>query len=303
MDIHTIDLMHLGHPQRIAAYLVVGPYAPVLVETGPFSCHRALVEGLATHGLTPADLRNVFLTHIHLDHAGAAGWWAQQGATVYVHEKGASHLADPERLIASATRLYRERMDELWGEIRPAPRDRLRIVADGETVTVGGLEIEALDTPGHASHHHVYRIDDIAFTGDLAAVVVPGTGLVEPPTPPPEYDLELWHASLDRVAGFDLRAIYPTHFGRVDEVESHLELVVRLLAEATGLVRRKLEEGLNRQEIDAAFGSWNRERLVAAGATDEQLRDIATIISPQLSLAGILRYWQKRQGLVASKAP
>ena len=300
MQIHTIDLRHLGFDGRIAAYLLVGPQGPVLVETGPSSCHRALVDGLRTAGFEPRDVHHVFLTHIHLDHAGAAGWWAQHGATVYVHEVGAPHLVDPSKLVASATRLYGERMDLLWGDIPPAPAERVQTVADGDVVAAAGLEVEALATPGHASHHHAYRIGGVVFTGDLAAIVVPGSRLVELPTPPPEYDLELWKRSLLRVAELGAEAIYPTHFGRLEEVDAHLTLVGRLLSEATDLVRRRLEKGSSHEQIDEAFADWTRERLLAPGASSEQLRDITSFNPPALSLAGILRYWKKRRGLTPS---
>ena len=300
MQVHTIDLMHGGFPRRIAAYLLLGPGGPLLIETGPSSCHRALEEALAGHGFEPRDIEHVFVTHIHLDHAGGAGWWARQGSTVYVHTLGAPHLIDPSRLVASAGRLYGDRMEELWGDIPPAPAERVRIVADGEIVRAAGLDIEALETPGHASHHHAYRIADLAFTGDLAAIVIPDTNLIELPTPPPEYDLDLWQRSLDRIAALRLDAIYPTHFGRVDDVSDHLEHVSSLLGEATEFVRQGLQDGLPRSEIVSAFISWTHDRFVSAGATEEQLRDLADFNPPVLSLVGILRYWKKTQGLVPS---
>jgi glyoxylase-like metal-dependent hydrolase (beta-lactamase superfamily II) len=297
-QIHTIDLLHLGLPGRIAAYLVVGPDGPILIETGPSSCREALVSGLAGHGIAPSDVRNVFVTHIHLDHSGGAGWWARQGSTVYVHEIGAPHLIDPEKLVASATRLYGERMDELWGEILPAPAANVRVVTDGEVVMAGGLEVEALNTPGHASHHHVYRIGDVAFAGDLAAIVVEGTAIFELPTVPPEFTPERWQESIDRVLGLDLEAVYPTHFGRVDTVEPHLSAVRHLLGEASETVRALLEDGATRGEIEQGYESWDRQRLFAAGASEDEINGIFDFNPLSVSLAGILRYWKKTAGLV-----
>ena len=302
MQVHTIDLLHRGFARRIAAYLVIGPGGPVLIETGPSSCHQTLVRALAGLGFEPRDVEHVFVTHIHLDHAGGAGWWARQGSTIYVHPKGASHLIDPSRLIDSATRLYGNHMEELWGDIPSAPAERVRIVDDGKIIHAAGLDIEPLATPGHASHHHTYRIANLAFTGDLAAIVVPGTGLIEIPTPPPEYDLELWQKSLHRIATLELDVIYPPHFGRVDDVNAHLGQVGRLLEEATELVRRSLEEGQARRAIESAFSDWTRDRFIAAGATEEQLSNLASFNPPVLSLAGILRYWKKRCDLVPSDA-
>jgi glyoxylase-like metal-dependent hydrolase (beta-lactamase superfamily II) len=300
-SIHTIDLLHLGFPGRIAAYLVIGSEGPILIETGPGSCHEALVAGLAAHGVEPSDVRDVFVTHIHLDHSGGAGWWARHGATVYVHEVGAPHLIDPEKLVASATRLYGDRMDELWGEILAAPEANVRVVTDGEVVEAGGLAVEALDTPGHASHHHVYRIGDVAFAGDLAAIVVEGTPIFELPTVPPEFSPERWEASIDRVLDLDLEAIYPTHFGRVDAVESHLPAVRRLLSEASATVRAMLENGATRDEVAKGYEAWDRQRLVAAGASEDQIEGIFDFNPLSVSLAGILRYWKKKADLVPRK--
>jgi glyoxylase-like metal-dependent hydrolase (beta-lactamase superfamily II) len=180
------------------------------------------------------------------------------------------------------------------------------VVADGEVVRAAGLEIEAIATPGHASHHHVYRVGDAVFTGDLAAIVIPPTdhgqsSLVELPTPPPEYDLELWQRSLERLSDLRPRVIYPTHFGEVEEVEKHIDLVNRLLTESTDIVRREILRGVPRREIVSTFETWTADRLIASGATVEQLRDITAFNPPSLSLAGILRYWKKR-GLVTSDA-
>jgi glyoxylase-like metal-dependent hydrolase (beta-lactamase superfamily II) len=302
LQVHTIDLLHRGFAGRIAAYLVVGPGGPVLIETGPSSCHQTLVKALAGYGFEPRTVKHVFVTHIHLDHAGGAGWWARQGSTIHVHGKGAPHLVDPSRLIDSAARLYGKHMDELWGDIPSTPAERVRIVEDGEIIRAAGLDIEPVATPGHASHHHSYCIDNLAFTGDLAAIVIPGTDLIEIPTPPPEYDLQLWQESLERIAALELDAIYPTHFGRVDDVSTHLDQVSRLLAEATELVRRSLREGRTKSEIESSFSGWTRDRFISAGATEEQLRNLANFNPPALSLAGILRYWKKKCDLIPSDA-
>ncbi len=174
MDLQIIDTQFQGMSQVTAVYLLVGPEGPVLIETGPGSTLPAVLHGLAKHGYSPADIRHVLVTHIHLDHAGAAGWWAQQGAQIYVHHLGGPHLVDPRRLIQSATRIYGEMMDTLWGEIVPAPADRVTTLYDGDTVSAGGLIFTALDTPGHANHHHSYLLETpdgrIAFTGDAAGV-------------------------------------------------------------------------------------------------------------------------------------
>ena len=207
MRIETLDLDFGRTPETIASFLVFGPDGPVLVESGPASTLPNLLTRLQEHGVTPADVRHVLVTHIHLDHAGAAGWWAQQGATVYVHPNGARHLIDPSKLLASAERIYQERMDELWGRTVPAPEDRVVIVEGDTTIEAAGLEFVAIDTPGHARHHHVYRLGDVAFTGDAAGVRLGERHWIDLPGPPPEFDLEAWKETLNRLRGEGFAAI------------------------------------------------------------------------------------------------
>ncbi|MFZ0545363.1 MAG: MBL fold metallo-hydrolase, partial [Candidatus Promineifilaceae bacterium] len=217
MEIITLDLLYQNRPNTIASYLIEGPSGPVLVESGPGSTLSNLIAGLDEHGYRPRDIRHLLLTHIHLDHAGAAGWWAQQGTQVYVHRIGAPHLIDPSKLIASATRIYQDKMEQLWGEILPAPAENVTTVKDGDVIEVNGLHFTAVDTPGHASHHHVFLLEDVAIVGDLAGVHIPGADFVDLPAPPPEFHLETWLASIEKITSLPLSAIYPTHFGRVDD--------------------------------------------------------------------------------------
>src|SRR5262245_24856094 len=151
--IHVLDLRFRGAPHGIAAFVVLGPDGTVLVETGPGSTLATLHAELARVGLQSSDIRDVLVTHIHLDHAGAAGWWAQHGARVHVHHIGAPHLIDPERLLASAGRIYGEAMGELWGQFLPAPAHKVFAHHDGDVILAGGLRFVAHDTPGHARHH------------------------------------------------------------------------------------------------------------------------------------------------------
>lgn len=294
MDIHTLDLAFQGVPHAIASYLLVGRDGPVLVETGPGSTHDALVGALAAHGFAPDDVRHVLVTHIHLDHAGAAGWWAANGARVYVHHVGAPHLIDPGKLLASARRIYGDRMDTLWGDIVAAPAENVVALEDGAVVDAGGLGLVALDTPGHARHHMVFRLGDVAFTGDAAGVRIPGQALVDLPAPPPEFDREAWDQTIDRIGAERFRAIYPTHFGRVDDVASHLRDLRSLLAEATGFVRGLLAAGADRETMIHAYRRWGEDRMAAAGVADgdPSLYELANPFA--MSVDGIARYWRKR---------
>ena len=293
--IDTLDLAFRGKPQAIAAFLVRAGRGAVLVETGPASTLPNLVAGLAEHGLTPDDVTNVLVTHIHLDHAGAAGWWAERGATVWVHPRGAAHLVDPSKLEASARRIYGAAMDTLWGPITPAPAERVRTVEDGEAIAVEGLRFTAIDTPGHANHHHVYQLGDVAFTGDVAAIRLPGSGWVDLPAPPPEFDLEAWRASLDRLRAAGLERIYRTHFGAADGVAAELDAVEALLEASVAEVRAMLDRGLDRAAMLEEYRGWVRRRGTAAGADADRLR-VYEIANPrEMSVDGIVRYWRKRE--------
>ena len=290
MKVSTIDLLHLGYPQKIAAYAVTGPQGTLLIETGPAVCTAQLAAGLQAGGIDPEKIRDVLVTHIHLDHAGGAGHWAANGATVYVHPRGARHLVDPARLLASAARLYGDRMDELWGRTLPAPENHVRPVADGEVVAAAGIEIEALATPGHAQHHHAYRVEHIVFVGDLAGIVVPGTNILDVPAVPPDFDLELWLQSIDTIRELRPRAIYLTHFGPVEDVEDHLTRTGELLAEATDFVKRQLDAGDPPEKRVESYTLWNRNRLLREGNSEGEITKHFQFNPPALSAAGIVRY-------------
>ena len=294
MELHTLDLTFLHLPHVIAAYLVVGPHGPVLVETGPGSTLDALKARLAEHGYAPGDIRHVLLTHIHLDHAGAAGWWARQGAHIYVHHVGAPHLVDPSKLIGSAQRIYGAMTEALWGEILPVPADRLTAVYDNDTLHVGGLTFTALDTPGHARHHHVFRLGDIAFTGDAAGVRMPKSPLISLPAPPPEFDYEAWRATLDRLVKEDFRTIYPTHFGAVHTVREHLDAFQALMDEAVEWIRVKIEAGVTRDEMVTQYVAWNRQRAATLGVTEEEIDQQEGANPAFMSVDGLMRYWKKK---------
>lgn len=159
----TIDLNFQDKTQAIASYLIRHNDGAVLIETGPGSTLPALEAALSAEGLSPRDITHVLVTHIHLDHAGAAGWLAKQGAQIYVHPNGAPHLINPEKLIASATRIYGEKMDQLWGEILPVAEDQLTVPQDAEEIVIGNLRFLPVNTPGHAEHHYSYVFEDICF--------------------------------------------------------------------------------------------------------------------------------------------
>ena len=213
----VIDTKMHGFPQVTATFLVRGEKT-ALVETGPKSTVDNVLAGLERAGVESLDL--IVVTHIHLDHAGAAGTLAARfpEATVYVHEIGAPHLVDPTKLWSSASRIYGDAMDALWGGIDPIPEDRIRVLNDGDKVDLGGRSLQAIETPGHAYHHHAY-LDDATgtvFTGDAVGVRLPDVGTIRPATPPPEFHLSKTIESIRRIEAVDPQQLCMTHFGPAD---------------------------------------------------------------------------------------
>jgi glyoxylase-like metal-dependent hydrolase (beta-lactamase superfamily II) len=294
MNISALDLNFLSLPDTIAAYLIHGPDGHVLVETGPASTLPVLREQLAKHDLATSDIKHVLVTHIHLDHSGAAGWLAQEGAQVYVHEVGATHLIDPSRLLSSAGRIYGERMDALWGETVPAPAENVTAVKDGDKIEVAGLQFTAINTPGHAWHHHTYRLEDIGFTGDAAGIRLKTSGLVDLPAPPPEFKLEIWQATIERLLAQNFSAIYPTHFGRTEDVRGQLEALRALMDESAEFVRLRMVTGEERDAIVADYIAWNHERMHAHGLSDYAIEQYNAANPLSMSVDGIMRYWRKK---------
>jgi glyoxylase-like metal-dependent hydrolase (beta-lactamase superfamily II) len=294
-DIHTLDLRFQGAPEGIASFLVVGPGGSVLVESGPGSTLEALKSELARFGFTPGDVRALLVTHIHLDHAGAAGWWAQHGTPVYVHHLGAPHLADPTKLLASAQRIYGDTMKPLWGDFLASPAERLHSLKDGDVVEVAGLKFVAHDTPGHARHHLLYQLGDVAFTGDLAGIRLSSRPYVRLPTPPPEFDLETWLASVARMRARPFARLYLTHFGPADDVDEHWARVEALLPEYAERVRAELAQGTERAEIIERFNEVEDVRQAVCGL-DDQAKALYSGVGPiGMSVDGLIRYWNKKQ--------
>jgi glyoxylase-like metal-dependent hydrolase (beta-lactamase superfamily II) len=293
MQIHTLDLNFQNTPDTIASYLVLGPEGPVLVETGPGSTIETLKLRLADYGFSPHDIKYVLVSHIHLDHAGAAGWWAQQGAQIFVHHVGAPHLIDPSKLLASAGRIYGDRMAPLWGSVLPAPSENVTPVFEGEVIKVAGLSFKAIDTPGHAYHHHAYQLDEVAFTGDAAGIHIPGPEFVDLPAPPPEFNLELWLKSVDRLRELNVETIYPTHFGRVDDWRGHLDAFSTLLVEASEFIRVRMERNLGRDEILGEYLEWQQRRAGSAKMNELLLNRYEVSNPLSMSVDGMMRYWKK----------
>jgi glyoxylase-like metal-dependent hydrolase (beta-lactamase superfamily II) len=295
--IYTIDLNFQSIPGAIAVYLIPHQHGAILVESGPGSTTLTLQAAIKALHYEPSDITDVFLTHIHLDHSGAAGWLAQHGARIHVHPNGALHLANPEKLLASATRIFGDRMNALWGEFIPVPEERLSILQDGDRVEVGGLCLRAIETPGHADHHHAYRFEDVLFTGDVCGVRLGGQPFLRLPMPSPEFNLDAWQHSLDHLrkeqADGTLARIAPTHFGIYHDPDWLFSAVSDALDEVEAWMEKMMPANPEITTLRQAFTAWNRDNLKAQGISPDLIDAHETVNPAFMSADGIQRYWQK----------
>jgi glyoxylase-like metal-dependent hydrolase (beta-lactamase superfamily II) len=272
--VRVIDLMHLGRARVIACWQV----GAVLIDPGPTSCLPVLLDALGDE--RPSAL---LLTHIHLDHAGAAGSLVERwpDLTVYVHERGARHMVDPGRLYESAQRLYGDDMDRLWGEMLPVPESNLEVLVGGETLRDGDFRVAY--TPGHASHHVSYLHDGTAFVGDVGGVRITPGSMTIPPTPPPDIDVEAWHESTQLIRSWRPRRLAVTHFGDHEDVQEQLDEVDARLDEWAQLARREGRDGF----IDTVRAQIQRDGSPGLAATYQQAAPAEQLY------AGYERYWSK----------
>jgi len=289
----VIDLNFLNTPHTIAVFVVRWEAGAIMIETGPASTLPHLQAGLARLGLGPEAVTDVLLTHIHLDHAGAAWWLAQHGARIHVHARGAPHLIDPRRLLESAGRLYGDRLKELWGEMLPISSDHVHPLEDGNVVVIGGHRFEALDTPGHANHHMAYRYGTTCFAGDIGGVRLPGPRHLRLPTPPPEFHLEKWRASLARLREGRFDRLVATHFGPFDDVSWHLDALEKLLDDVEALMQAELPGQPFIETLRERVAAWNRDRAVTDGVDPATQAKYETALPSGTSADGMMRYWEK----------
>lgn len=286
----SIDVHFLGIERVICAWQV----GDVLIDPGPASSLPTLLEALGDW-----QPRAILLTHIHLDHAGGTGVLAQRwpDATIHVHERGAPHVIDPSKLLASAGRLYGEdNMKRLWGEILPVPQERVQALSGGEALgALGDGGIRVAYTPGHASHHVAYLHESSgrAFVGDVAGVRIPPSDLVIAPTPPPDIDVEAWERSLDLIADWKPTALGLTHFGPIEDAGAQLDATRTSLRDLAGLARRGDADLLE----NAVRGAIERE---ADGPATVQAYEAA--VPPSHLFMGLERYWRKRAEREAAEA-
>ena len=297
-----IDTNMHGFPGVTATYVLRGNDAVALVETGPKSRVEDVLAGLERLGIE--ELRWIVVTHIHLDHAGAAGTIAQRfpEATVAVHGVGAPHLVDPSKLWASASRIYGDAMERMWGGIDPLPEERVRVLADGDTIELGGRTLTALETPGHAGHHHAY-VDDATgamFTGDALGVRLQDVPTVRPATPPPEFNLEKAVASIERIRSAAPTELWPTHFGRVEgAVDDTCEQAIDALRRWEGWIEEARSATRDVDEIAERVRVADRESA-AGKLSPEHVDRLEQTTSYRMNVQGYMRYLDKKEERAAS---
>ncbi len=293
--LHVLDLNFLDLPDTIASFLVETGAGPILIETGPYSTFGHLERAVQEKGYALEDIHHVFITHIHLDHAGAAWALAERGATIYLHPLGEAHMHDPSKLLASATRIYGDDMDRLWGTLKPIAGNRLKTVDHGEVIFIGGIAIKAWHTPGHAVHHIAWQGGDTLFTGDVAGVKIEG-GPVMPPCPPPDINIEDWQESLRLIRSLDIGQLCLTHYGQIpgERISAHLDELETALLDWAGWMKPHFENGENAEALTPLFQAYVQGQLRERGVTEEQLELYENANPSWMSVAGLLRYWRKK---------
>jgi glyoxylase-like metal-dependent hydrolase (beta-lactamase superfamily II) len=292
-----LDLNFQHVPRIIATAVLHGPGGVALVDPGPASSLPVLRRQLSDAGIAIRDVTVLLLTHIHLDHAGASGTLVREhpDLQVYVHEAGAPHLVNPEKLVASATRLWGDQMNSLWGEVLAVPSDRLTILTGGEQLRVGGRRLDVAYTPGHASHHVSYFCAEsgLAFVGDTAGVRLAPGEYVLPPTPPPDIDIEQWHASLAKIEAWQPDTLFATHFGPSVSSATHLAELRANLEWASELAKTSLLREGSDEDREGWFVEEFRQRLTRTLGQPEMVAyEIASGLD--LSWRGLARYLRKR---------
>ena len=291
------DLDFLGSKRVIATAIIQGAGGVALIDPGPTTCLDNLRAALATRGIGADDVTSVLLTHIHLDHAGATGSLLKENPEidVFVHERGAAHLVDPTKLLTSATRLYGDDMERLWGDVLPVPEARVRRLSGGERIAAGDRELEVAYIPGHASHHVGYfdRSSGVAFVGDTAGVRTGDSVFAMAPTPPPDIDIDLWKQSIAAIRAWRPSTLFVTHFGPHTDVDAHLDSLLEHLDAMTGIARRSLEGDRDDDERMRAFADDMRVYLQRhMPASEVALYDYAAPLT--MCWLGLARYWRKR---------
>ncbi|HKF36287.1 MAG TPA: MBL fold metallo-hydrolase [Ktedonobacteraceae bacterium] len=287
----------LGENEVIGSYLLAGGNELAVIDPGPGSVVESLLASIREAGFEPADVTHLIATHVHLDHAGGTGTLVKHmpGAQVYVHRKGAPHLVDTAKVVASASRIFGERMQLLWGEIESTPQERLHILDGGEILYVAGRRLEVHYAPGHAVHHVIFfdAHSGELFAGDVAGVRLPGIDYIRPPTPPPDLDLEAWSDSIDLVKRLRPDVLYIGHFGAVKHnLPEHLERLRTKLYSWGDFVLGAMRDGKSEPEIITMLIEHTEPELLRAAGDRRALDRYEIATNYQMTVQGYMRYWK-----------
>lgn len=293
--VHPINLEFHGTVLEIFSFLIETSEGPIIIETGPHSSNENLVKGIEKIGYNKEDIKHVFITHAHLDHAGGAWCWGELGATIYVHPEAYRHIHDPTKLLASAQRIYGPMMDYLWGTLKPIPAAQLVVVVeDNSAITIGDCKIKAVHSPGHAKHHTAWQFGNTLFTGDVAGVRM-NKGAIIPPCPPPDINIELWVESIDKCLAIkEVDTYYLTHGAEVNDLDFHMTKLKELLWAQANFVKPYFEAGVAIEEIFKPFKTFVEEDLLKQGVTKDGLKRYESANPSSANIYGLMRYWKKK---------
>ncbi len=288
----------LGENEIIGSYLLAGRSELAIIDPGPGSMVESLLDSIQEVGFDPQEVTHILATHVHLDHAGAAGTLVRQlpRAQVYVHSKGAPHLLDTAKVVASASRIFGERMRLLWGEIESTPQERLSIIEGGDILNIAGHRLEVHYTPGHAAHHVIFfdAHSGELFAGDVAGVKLQDVNYVRPPTPPPDLDLEAWSDSINLVKSLRPDVLYIGHFGAVTNISEHFERLREKLYTWGDFVLSAMRDGKDEAEIIAMLIEHTKPELLQAAHDPHALERYEIATNYPMTVQGYMRYWRKK---------
>ena len=290
---HTLDLHFLGYEHAIASFMIESREGPILIESGPYSTFPHLKNALADHGYQIEDVKHVLLSHIHFDHAGAAWAFAKHGAKIYLHPFGAGHMHDPTKLVASATMIYGDQMDVLWGKMEGIPKENLVEMAHEQKLTIDEHTFTALHTPGHAKHHIAWELGKTIFTGDVAGVKI-ADGPVVPPCPPPDINIEDWFGSIQLILDRNPAELVLTHYGSRTNVHGHMMALQEMLHNWAYWIKTNMESGMTADALTPLFMQYTNSQLRVHGVSEEGLKQYEAANPAWMSVAGLMRYWGKK---------
>ena len=288
----------LGEEEIVGSYLLAGGDELAIIDPGPGSMVDSLLVAIREAGFAPERVTHLLATHVHLDHTGAVGTLTRlmPKATVYAHSKGAPHLRDTTKVVASAARIYGERMKLLWGQIESTPTERLEVIEGGDILNVAGRRLEVHYTPGHAVHHVTFfdAHSGEAFVGDVAGVRLPGVDYVRPPTPPPDLDLEAWSESINLVKRLRPDVLYIGHFGAIRDVDMHFARLREKLYAWGEFVLAAMRDGKDEAQILAALIEHTEPELLRVSNDPRAVQRYEIATNYPMTVQGYMRYWRKK---------